>query len=70
MKKKCSRCGEEKDETLFYPCPTTSDFLMSHCSACQKIYAKESRNRRAAAYEEFKRQRKLKELLNDGSENV
>ncbi len=37
IEKRCSKCGEPKDLSLFNECAKSKDGLNSYCKACQKI---------------------------------
>ena len=64
MKKKCSKCGFEKDTSEFHRDKRCKDGLYSHCKECAREYtrkyAKENRGRLKQLQKEWRERNKEK----------
>lgn len=56
--KKCFKCGEEKEISLFYKHPKMADGHLNKCIACTKQDSKNHRKDHPEYYEQFEKSRK------------
>ena len=60
MKKKCCKCGLEKDIREFYEHPLSRDGYSSMCKECQKEYSAKYVEKNKEKIKEYQRERYLK----------